>query len=258
MRQGYAGSGGVVATDAVENGSAGNSVHFFNGSTWSQIGEGGSQYAAGGGIIAGIAMDPAYGIYFYDTASEVWSSIGGPGGGPPTSVTVNSSGIILATDVNANPWYYNPFSSPGWVHISGPGDQFIAWADRALALNPAHNEVFSWGGPGTGFTAVGSVSSTQIISSPDSPSYGFTSPGENVLWNYGHMAGTGRQFVATDIYSQTPNFGLLSGINVDACYGTECTSESPIFTSGYGGWLMGGTSLYVTGCTSGVAPCVNE
>jgi hypothetical protein len=267
MRQGYAGAGGVVATDATEQGSAGNNVHFFNSSnsTWSQIGQGGSKYAAGGGIIAGIAMDPKYGIFYYRISNGTWTGIGGPNGGPPTDVTVTSAGIIVATDVDANPWYYNP-SSPGWFEIAGSGDQFIASNGSVLALNPTHNAGFVWYGPGYGFDYISSTSTTQIIASPDTNSWGSTAPGSNVMFQglgctFGCNAGTGRQFVSSNaVYA---NYGFIeNNSDIYACYGTGCDYENnDVYTGFYGGWLMGGNELYATACTSQMnytPPCVNH
>jgi hypothetical protein len=264
MRQGYAGSGGVVATDATEHGSSGNNVHFYNAinGTWTQFGQGGSKFAAGGGIIAGITMDPKWGINYYTISNGHWTGIGGPNGGPVTDVTVTKNGIIVATDVDANPWYYNP-SNPGWNQIAGPGDQFIASGTEVLALNPYHGDIFYWTGPGSGFSLIGSTTTTQIISSPDTNYWGTTYPGSNVVYDNqggfpGANFGTGSQYVVTNTSYAAFSF-LTPTIYVYSCYGTGCVNQgNDYYTGGYGGWLMGGGDLYVTGCSSGVAPCVND
>jgi hypothetical protein len=261
MRQGYTGADGVIATNAVENGNLGNSVSYYNPSTssWVQFGNGGTQFAAGGGIIAGITMDPKNGINYYRIANNTWTDAGGPGGLPPTGVTVTSNGVIVATDPSANPWYFDT-ANPGWHQIAGPGDQFIAVGSQMLALSPKHNVAYTWPGPGSGFSPGVALSTTQLVSSSDLATVGQTSPGSASFYNFGgaEFIGAGSQLVVTS--SPTIYAWLNAGTNddVDGCGVWDPGCNGGYYTDGFGGWLMGGLkNMYLTGCTEGAAPCVN-
>jgi hypothetical protein len=254
MRQANGGSRGVVATDAKENGSKGNSVHFYDGSTWSTIGDGGSQFAAGGGIVAGVALDPAYGVFYYTLSDHTWSAAAGPSDQPVTGVTVTSNGVIVATDPFANPWYFEP-SNPGWHQIAGPGDQFVASGRSVFALNPWHNDIFYWDGPGTGFSFLQAESTTQIVAAADARAYATTRPGQAGLWaaNRGRYLGYTTQLAVTGL--------SFPWVYVDP----RTDNVGAVDERGYTFALMGGRSglvissgagVYVAGCDSGVAPCV--
>jgi hypothetical protein len=252
IRQGYGGSGGVVATDATENGANGNNVHFYNGNKWVQFGTGGSQFAAGGGIRAGIAMDPKWGINYYKASNSTWYAAGGPNSLPPTSVTVTSNGVIVATDPSANPWYFDP-SNPGWHHIAGAGDQFIASGTEVLALNPTHNDVFYWPGPGYGFYQVESGSFAQIIANPEIANWLTTSPGQQAAYELSNVVANGWQFAVSSVSNLTYVW-LAPNELIYACPGSQCELNG-YYTYGQGGWLMSGAEGYVTGCYGGAQPC---
>ncbi|MCL2449182.1 MAG: hypothetical protein FWD17_09560 [Polyangiaceae bacterium] len=286
VRQAYGGAGGVVATDAVENGGNGNSVYFYNGTNWSFFGNGGSQFAAGGGLIAGISLDPKFGIFPFNTATGWGPGIGVPPIVPPppsaaaavapgtpvvTGVTVTQNGVIVATDYLAQPWYYDP-SNPGWTQIAGPGDQFIAGGTRTRAgvwaLNPSHNALFFWPGPGQGFDPGFGVSpTTQIVANSDSDFLAISVAGQ-AAFTFGSTTITntlqGGVFGPGSLmplplfeFLGAPGSGLVDD-GVYLCQSGDCTSgpPNPIYSNGIGGWLISGALPFVTGCDSGSAPCV--
>ncbi len=120
LRQISGGSGGVVATGTDDN------VYFYSQSSgdwlgwrpyfciqgqpcWvaGSFGGPGAQFAAGGGIVAGITLD-ALGVNTYalsQGATGSWTALGTPANGPVTGVTVTSGGVVVVTDVHAQPWY---------------------------------------------------------------------------------------------------------------------------------------------------------
>jgi hypothetical protein len=270
VRQASGGAGGVVATNQTEaSNGTGNAVSFYNGSSWTQFGGGGAQFAAGGGIIAGIGFD-AQNLNYFDIATGSWSGAGAPPNvqgakGTPlvTGVTVTANGIIVATDQLANPWYFDP-SNPGWHHIAGPGDQFIAGGgagtNAVWALSPSHNGLYFWSGPGSGFDFVSSVSpTTQVVASPDSTFVAIS------------VAGKAEYTFASTTISATLQGGVTNvaggplfefqdrSVNDDVfiCGSLNCNgSGSPQNSLGFGGWLISGAAPFVTGCDSGSAPCV--
>jgi hypothetical protein len=261
MRQGYGGAGGVVATNAVENtDGSGNNASFYNGSEWLlNISPGGAaQFAAGGGIVAALSLDGKT-ISYYRISSGSWTNTGFFPNGAVTGLTVTANGVMVATDPFANPWYYDPGNPfPAWHQIAGPGDQFIASGTKVLALNPSHNNIFLWTGPGAGFSSIGPTNATQLVSTPDNQLFGATSPGSSAFnfsgvaldiigsgWQLGSIAGGGSEF------------SVLSGSDhVGVCQ--ACGFGSPVTnTSIVGGWLMSSNVAYVTGCIGNVAPCVD-
>ena len=157
IRQGYGGGGGVVATNAVENGSLGNSVYFYQDGSggWNghcarlgvhgcvswvadPIGNGGAEFAAGGvgtsAVVAGMTLDAKYGVNVYPAGmgkGQSWTADGAPDD-YVTSVNVTQDGWVVVTDTLGTPYYWK--SSGGWQSFGGPGDQFIAFGDGIIGL----------------------------------------------------------------------------------------------------------------------------
>jgi hypothetical protein len=246
LRQAYGGAGGVVATDTTEaTDGSGNAVYFYNGSTWSRIGGGGSQFAAGGGIVAGIALDPVNGIFYRSTnLSSGWVQIfTPPGSSVVTGVTVTSNGVIVATDNFARPWYYDP-SNPGWqLLINAQFDQIIAGQGTVWALYPSHNAVYSWNGPGNSMNFYASVSpTTQIVANPDSPGLALSVAGAAVFTYGANMFSNTLQASVNIDDSGNAVFEWLNSANAGVFRFTGGSS----FVTTSGGWLISGSAPYVT------------
>jgi hypothetical protein len=259
VRQAYGGSSGVVATDVTEAADgSGNAVHFYNGSSWSGFGKGGSQFAAGGGIIAGITLDAKFGVNYFRTSTGRWAPpAGGPNGQPVTGVTVTSNGIIVATDPSANAWYFDP-SNPGWhLILSAPWDQVIAGGSGIWALHPAHNALYNWSGPGSSLNFCCDVTqTTQILANPDSGWLAISVAGQ-AQFTFGNtvisntLQGGVTNLFGSSLFEFQETSGSPGNDHVFVCPNGVCND-----TFGFGGWLISGAVPYVTGCDSGSAPCV--
>lgn len=264
VRQAYGGGHGVVFTDAKDD------AWFFDSynGEFTQIGGPGAEFAvgtasdgSGGAVVAGLTLDTTYGVNYYNAGSKQWYGIGAPNG-PATSLTVTGQGIIVATDMYGQPWYYVPADRPHakWTPFGGPGDQFLAVGNDVYALNVGRNDVFVW--PWENFDAVGmwtnirtNVSYMQIVGTPESRYWATAEPGEWSYWPSGNDFGQLVQaydFAVTDIQPAT---FVAGGDNVQTL-STDVGSSWTVIGQHPVGRLISGDQIYATNCPGSSYPCV--
>ena len=290
IRQGYGGGGGVVATNAVENGSLGNSVFFYqdgNG-TWDghcarfglhgcpswvadPIGNGGAEFAAGGGgadaIVAGVTLDPAYGVNVYPAGkgtAESWTSYGAPND-YVTSVNVTQDGWVVVTDTRGTPYYWK--STGGWQSFGGPGDQFIAFGDGIIGLTVNRGAMyfcpsseFAAGTTSCAWQSFGNINfdhCARMIGGPDVGHWLCNVPGNTDNVGDGYDLGETGLF---DVAGYQSGSGGYVGLNLDygayACTGkANCNYGSFLSLSAKVGRLIPGGSVYATTCADGELMC---
>jgi hypothetical protein len=248
IRQASGGAGGVVYTDDADN------VHFFNGnpnSTDLNVGGPGSEFAAGGNIIAGLTVDTKYGVNYFTISTQQWTGIGTPNG-PVTSVSVTRNGVIVITDAGANPWYW---MNGGWHLFGGPGDQFLAFYGDILAITPSHSGVFDWPaanfGPGGNWSEHWPDPASALVSSPDTYYGGFVFGGTQNFWDNGSNLGQAFQGSVSNGY-------LSSGLQMTNAGEVQMNFENVWYNMGEGpvGRLVSGNNVMATSCPNGAMPCV--
>lgn len=285
-RQLFGGAGGVVATDTNDN------VYFYSQSSgewlgyrprfcpiglscWTPVSFGGSgaEFAAGGGIVAGITPDVQYGINTYALSqgySGHWTSLGSLPYSPPTSVTVTSQGVVVATDWLGQPWYYDN----GWVQFGNPGDQFVASGGNIIANNLTGQNQFEWPasnfGPGGNWQSLSSLGTvSEIIANPDAPDWVERIPGVFPEFGVDNSYYSTSQAINLDYAVINPSEANGASIQIaDAndynqtyyCDAPgQCGTSDP-WTPSYAaaGRLISGGTMYATSCQyPGMETCVN-
>ncbi len=288
IRQAYGGGGGVVATNAVENGTLGNSVFFYQDGTgaWDghcarfgihrcgayvadPIGSGGAEFAAGGvgtsAIVAGLTLDPKDGVNVYPAGmgtGQSWTAHGAPGDFV-TSVNVTQDGWVVVTDTTGTPYYWQ--SAGGWQSFGGPGDQFIAFGDGIIGLTVNRGAMYFC--PSSEFAAGTTYCNWQafgnfdycagMIGGPD-VGHWLCSVADNT-----HYVGDGYslgQLGLFEVAGYESAGGGYVGINVDygvyACSGhADCYSGPFLPLSAKVGRLIPGGSVYATTCSDSQLMC---
>ena len=289
-RQMYGGGGGLVATDAVENGSLGNGVFFYSPGGWlghcsgplcrgwtaEQFGNGGSEFAVGGtgssAIAAGIALDPKYGVNTYPVGQLQfglnWAALGGPNGQPVTGVLVTSDGVVVVTDTKGQIWHNQ---SGTWYQVTSQGSGINSWDQVAvhgtsiIATTMDHSSV--WELPERGYWSQltipfgycnGNYSVGGIVSGPDSLNFATLYSGSWYAYpNYyngdNNCIGGGPDYAATNAPNVSLEWLTYNQNDTFAWYNWSSYWAG----GGVGGRLISGAEMYVTGCNSGSEPCVN-
>ena len=288
MRQAYGGAGGVVATGTDEN------VYFYvsNNKRWDgllNINTGvyddtiigttpAAELAAGGNNLAEIPLDVSQGVNYYDLTAGVWTSLHAPPTTPTgvTSVAISVDGWIVATDMNGSPWEWDWNASPSakWVSIGGPADEFMASGQYMIALLMQRNEVvYSPYNSETGFSSTwsdlvsGVGAMTGMTASPDAPwgyygTWGVTFAGTEEFLSSASLSYTNgfRTYAVTGASyngSNINDIALDNGAETYSCYGSDCQTGDWSHTWAYGGRLISGGEMFVTGCPAAAPPCVD-
>lgn len=266
--QAYGGSGGVVAT------ATNNQAYFYDGSQWlgspTPIGGGGAQLAAGGGVVARLPINTTAGIYTYPVSqglNQGWSNLGTPKNGPVTSLNITSNGLIVVSDAWGSLYYWNGPNTASngspvgtWTYFSrGPWDQVVASGTSILVLqhtfgyawNPSTNQFSNLLFPGTG------LDWTQVLGNPDASHYGLLYAGSQGLVSDTDYLLNNWFLPAVTNATNTRYFALNNTSALVPWGNSDGTNAGWYPTNRVVGRTISGKEMYVTGCTSGVSPCVN-
>ena len=289
VRQSYGGGGGVVATSAVENGSLGNSVYFYQDgndawdghcarlglhtcASWlaDPIGNGGAEFAAGGGgmsaIVAAMTLDAAYGVNVYPAGKgtgQSWTAYGTPDD-DVTSVNVTQDGWVVVTDTRGIPYYRR--STGGWQSFGGPGDQFIAFGNGIIGLTVSRDAMyfcpssqFAAGTTGCSWQPFGNFDyCTRMIGGPDVGHWLCSVAGNTNYFGDGYNLGETGLFDVAGY--QNGSAGGYAALNLE--YGAfACTGHSDCYNGPFSslkatvGRLIPGGNVYATTCAGGQLMC---
>ncbi len=289
IRQAYGGGGGVVATNAVENGSLGNSVYFYQDgnrswdghcqrlglhgcATWATdpIGNGGAEFAAGGGgtsaIVAGLTLDTNYGVNVYPAGlgtGQSWTAYGIPND-YVTSVNVTQDGWVVVTDTRGTPYYWK--SAGGWQSFGGPGDQFIAFGNGIIGLTVNRGAMyfcpssqFAAGTTGCTWQPFGNFDHcARMIGGPDAGQWLCNVAASTSYFGDGYNLGETGLFDAAGYLSGVASG--YAGMNIEygafACIGnTDCYYGPFQSLNTTVGRLIPGGNVYATTCGGGELMC---
>jgi hypothetical protein len=151
----HAGAAGLVATTP-----ASGEVMRYGGApgNWQQIGGPSGEIAVSGGAI--YAETPSQSaIMRYNGSPHSWTQIGGPG----SIQYAGGYGLLAINPTTSSAMLYR--QSTGWVHIGGPGKQFVVTDDTVFALTSDGNAVMRYNGTPDSWTQVGGPAA-QIVPSP--------------------------------------------------------------------------------------------
>jgi len=289
IRQGYGGGGGVVATNAIEDGSLGNGVYFYQDgnegwdghcarqglhacATWvaDPIGYGGAEFAAGGGgasaIVAGMTLDTSHGVNVYPAGmgtGQSWTAYGAPND-DVTSVNVTQDGWVVVTDTRGIPYYRR--STGGWQSFGGPGDQFIAFGNGIIGLTVSRDAMyfcpssqFAAGTTGCSWQPFGNFDyCTRMIGGPDVGHWLCSVAGNTNYFGDGYNLGETGLFDVAGY--QNGSAGGYAALNLE--YGAfACTGHSDCYNGPFSslkatvGRLIPGGNVYATTCAGGQLMC---
>jgi hypothetical protein len=261
VRQAYGGPIGLVATDVSDN------VQLSEGSShvWTQIATTQfSELAPGTNIIAGLSMDTKAGVlaWFTNSFTPGWSNLGTPNNDVVTGVHITSDDMIFVTDSAGQPWRYD-FSRDRWIQFGGWGDQFVAGGRNVFAITPDHQKVvvnnessILSGGPWlqangsashlvtntcAGLYAALSLDSNQSVLYPEGDHWDVRSQNGfySIVVSNALQDGSGNPLVALPRPGPSPVANRFDGAPWQSI-------------GGFGGHLVAGCEIYVTGCPGGI------